>query len=184
MLFNEQENKIIFLDIDDTLADTRRAVYDLYVELTGDNSGDINVKSKRYVDFCPLWSDKDIEKLFNSYTLYERVKPMFGAKEVMSKLVEKGYDLRIATIHVANGVPVKQKWIETHFPELKDKVYYVNCVDNNKDVFREYGLVDDDMKNIKTNKSSTPVLLDIYNIYDEVEVKNKAKRWIDVLTKY
>lgn len=185
-MFNQNEkpkDKIIFVDIDDTLADTRSAVYNLYVELTGDKSGDISVKSKRYLDFCPTWNEEHLETLFkNGYTLYDRTSCIPGAKEAIRSLIAKGYDVRVVTIHTASGIPAKQKWIDTHFPMLSEKVYYVNSVNADKNVFKEYAIIDDDIKNIEMNESCYPILLDYYNVYSETNTtKVKCKTWKEVL---
>ena len=178
----EQAKKIIFIDIDDTLADTRRAVYNLYVEVTGDASGSINTKSKRYTDFCPTWTDEQVSDLFKTgYTLYEKVECIPGAKEAVNELIKRDYDVRIATIHVATGVPAKQEWIDKHFPMLSEKVYYINSTNANKDVFEGHSIIDDDLRNIKNNKSIKPILLDFYGIYDNTRVI-QCKTWKEVLS--
>lgn len=182
-MFFDRKKPIIFIDIDDTLADTRRAVYDLYVAITGDIMANINTKTKRYNDFCPKWTDDDIEHLFkNGYTLYGNAKPLPGAVEGVKTLLDRGYDVRIATMHASRGMEAKHDWIEKYFPELEDKIYYIDYRLSNKDVFRGYAIIDDDLKNIKTNQSAKPILLDVYNIYSDLEGYIKCKSWNEVLT--
>lgn len=184
MLFNKK-NKIIFIDVDDTIADTRKGVHEIYTHITGVRAGDIGVKSKMYADFCPGWTDAEIEKIFEtSIELYKRVKPIPGAVKAVEVLIERGYDVRLATMHKISGVPAKQEWIEKYFPVLKDKVYYMDTSVGNKDIFKEFGIIDDDLKNIKNNQSGLPILLDIYNIYPDSQDYIRCKTWEQVLTKF
>lgn len=183
MLFNK-DKRIIFIDVDDTLADTRKGIWELYTSITGKKAGDINIKSKRYMDFCPEWTDENIEKIFEtSIELYKRVKPMPGAVKAIETLISRGYDVRVATMHKPSGIYAKQQWLETYFPNISDKVYYIDVRISNKDIFREYGLIDDDLKNIKGNNSGLPILLDIYNIYPDSPDYIKCKNWEQVLLK-
>lgn len=185
-MFFEKKDKIIFIDIDDTLANTRQGVYNLYLELTDDATGNINIKTKEYLDFCPKWEKKDLDLIFkNGYTLYDKIKPLPGAVEGVKALIAKGYDVRIATIHTATGIPAKQLWIDKHFPSLSKKVYYINSTEVNKDIFKEYGIIDDDIKNIHTNESALPVLIDFYNIYSATnEIEHKCRNWNEVIDKF
>lgn len=172
-----KEKPIIFVDIDDTLADTRQGVYDLYSSITGDYSGDINIKSKNYADFCPLWTHEQVYKLFaDGKVLYEIIKPLPKAVEAIEVLINRGYDVRIVTIQQPSGVAAKQKWIDRYFPKLSKKVYYVTHYNLGKDTFNGYSIVDDDLRNIKNNKSLKPILIDYYNIYDE-EGYIKVSNW-------
>lgn len=183
MLFDKKE-KIIFIDVDDTLADTRQAVHKMYTKITGDLPKDIKTKSKIYADFCPRWEDEDVAKLFeNGIILYETIQPLPGAVRAVDELSKRGYDVRIVTLNPPSSVDAKHKWIEKHFPMLAEKVYYVDWRMKNKDVFKEYALIDDDMKNIRTNKSGVPILLDFYNIYPEEKDCIKCSTWEQVLTK-
>lgn len=188
MLYNrgEEKNKIIFVDIDDTLADTRAAVAALYKRNTGENPLDTkSVKSKMYAGFCPLWTDVQVDNLFrSSKELYEILEPLEGAVEGINYLLKKGYDVRIVTMHYPFSIQYKYEWIKKYFPMLEDKAYYVDTRMKNKDVFKGLAIIDDDMKNIATNESDMPILLDFYGIYDEVEHDSiVCRNWGEVIKK-
>lgn len=186
MFTREENRKIIFVDVDDTLADTRAAVAALYKEITGDEPLDVRIKgSKKYYEFCPLWEDSHVSKLFrSSKEIYEKAVPLNGAVEGIKYLLDKGYDVRVVTMHSPESVIYKHKWLEKYFPELESKVYYVDWRTKNKDVFNGYAIIDDDIKNIKTNKSNMPILLDYYGIYDGVVLNHDiCKTWNEVVKK-
>lgn len=188
MLESTRETKkpIIFIDVDDTMADTRAAIAHLYKSITGDEPLDTRaVKSKRYFEFCPLWDDDQVDKLFRiGNGIYEVVKPLEGAVEGIKYLMNKGYDIRVVTMHSPESIMPKHNWIAKYFPDLKDKVYYVDWHFGNKDVFRGHAIIDDDIKNIKTNDSNYAILLDFYGIYDGVPTKGiKCKSWKEVISR-
>lgn len=175
------KDNIIFIDVDDTLCDTRGAVAQLYREFFGERPLSLSVKSKRYGDFCPKWSDEDIENLFKGNSrLYDIAVPIEGAIDAVKRLERIGYDLRIVTFNHALGISKKQEWIDKFFPTLSNKIYYLTMGLYNKDVFEGYAIIDDDMKNILSNKSTHRILLDVYNIYS---VGEKSSNWNDVLSK-
>ena len=179
-----KEPPIIFIDVDDTIADTRAAVASIYEKRTGRKALDIkSIPSKRYCDFCPSWTDKDVENLFKEgKEIYEVAKPLEGSLEAINYLLYKGYDVRIVTLNYPHSVGHKYNWIERHFPELQDRVYYVDWRMPNKDVFKGYAIIDDDLKNIKSNKSDYPILIDFYDIYNTGEYDSfRVKSWEEII---
>ena len=87
-------------------------------------------------------------------------------------------------MHSPESVVYKHRWIEKHFPELESKVYYIDWRMKNKDVFNGYAIIDDDIKNIKTNESNMPILLDYYGIYDDIILNhNICKTWKEAVKK-
>lgn len=180
-------NEIVFVDIDDTLGNTREAVASLYRAMTGKEPLDINTtKSKRYHKFCPLWTDDFIENLFKSgKEIYSILKPFDGAVEGIEYLTRKGYDVRIVTMNHPESIQYKYEWIKKYFPRLADRVYYVDWRIENKDVFKGYSIIDDDIKNIKTNQSFMPILFDLHGVYDGVPMKSKVcKSWEEIISNF
>ena len=178
-------SKVIFLDVDDTIADTRGGVYDYYVNSTGaaPNVG-INVIDKNYSAFCTMWSDEQIQNIFTKpHQLYTNfVKPIPGAKEGVKALLDMGYDIRVVTLQSPSGVPAKHNWIERYFPELLDKVCYISDIHGNKDIFVGHAIIDDDHKNIKNSRCDKKILIDVYKQYPAmVNEKTYASSWKEVV---
>ncbi len=183
---NNKEKPIIFIDVDDTIADTRAAIAQLYYRETGKRPlSPRSTKTKRYCDFCPLWSDAKIAELFEEgQKIYNVAEPLRGAVEGVRNLIQKGYDVRIVTMHSPKSIKYKHAWLERYFPELQNKVYYVDWNIGNKDVFVGYSIIDDDLKNIAHNESRYPILLDFYDIYSEQETRGiVCKSWEEIIKK-
>ncbi len=178
-------DKIIFIDIDDSICDTRRAVYDIYQEISGDKSSDIMIPSKRYKDFCPKWEDEQINNLFKtSKEVYNTAKPVKGAVEGVEKLLKLGFDVRLVSLNFSSSVHYKQEWVDKYFPSLSDKLYIGTNVRANKDIFKGFAIIDDDMKNIETSPCEYPILIDIYNIYKDSPYQHKYSSWKELVDKF
>ncbi|MCF0126854.1 MAG: hypothetical protein HUJ68_14100 [Clostridia bacterium] len=186
-MFDTKEAKkpIVFVDIDDTLCNTRKAFGSLYKEITGDSPLEVRGTGiKDYTDICPLWSVNEIEKVFQTgYELYNRAEPVPGAIEGIKKLLSKGYDVRVVSMYSETPCIIhKQFWIKKYFPELMNRLYFLDLNLEDKDVFVGRAIIDDDIKNIKYNKSSYPVLLDINGVYDNKNFNGikKCKTWSEI----
>lgn len=183
-MFEPKNDKVIFLDIDDTLADTRRAVLSLYEQMEQKKAGSISTKSKSYTGFCPNWTQKNIKELFEEKAsiLYDTVLPMEGSREAVSELINLGYDVRVASTQHPKGAYAKYKWIKKYFPELKDKICFVtyNC---DKNFIKEWAIIDDDFSNIEKSKCAYPILLDMYDIYSDLDYDYRVRNWRSALAK-
>ena len=177
-------DNIIFIDIDDTICDTRKAFGELYTEITGEPIAATNVR--HYRDMCPKWTDENEIKIIfkNGGEVYRKAQPVQGAKEGISKLIQKGFKIKLVSLNFADSAWAKQKWIEKFFPELKDDVILLTSMNTNKDIFKGHAIIDDDLKNIKTNGSRFPILLDIYDVYKDLEYKHKYRSWKEIVDKF
>lgn len=182
------KSRIIYIDVDDTLADTRAAIKSLYEKKTGDKAIQSNTYSKRYFTLCPGWTDKEISKIFSEgEELYSMTKPLEYAVEGVQYLEALGYDIRIVTMNSPESVQHKHNWIKRYFPRLQDKVFYVNWKMRNKDDFCGKSIIDDDFKNVRSNKSQIPILLDFYNIYEDTPLSNNiilCRSWGEVVKNF
>lgn len=187
-MFNCKTNansNIIFVDIDDTLCNTREAIYKIYQETTGDLSTTPYTKDKRHESFCPMWTGDEVEKLFMyGKKLYETALPFPDAVQAMDTLAKKGYDIRVVTLQHPEGMSYKQEWINKYFPSLSNKVYVYTNVEGNKDVFCGHAIIDDHWKNIETNGSKYSVLYDYYNIYDKIKYPFKYRTLKDMVDNF
>ena len=176
-------DNIIFIDIDDTICDTRKAFGELYTEITGKPIQPMN--SKRYKDMCPDWGEEEITIIFkNGGEVYRKAQPVPGAKEAIAKLQQKGFKIKLVSLNFADSAWAKQKWINKYFPELKEDLIILTSMKANKDIFKGYAIIDDDYKNIKTNGSRFPILLDMYNVYDDLNYGDKHHSWKEIVDKF
>ena len=181
------QNKIVLIDVDDTIANTRQAILDYYRAKTGDLSTSLaSCRSYWYTDdLCPLFTKEQAEQAFEDPELFKILKPIEGAKEVVEHLQRKGFDVRICTLHSAKGIILKDVWLNYHFPSVKSR-HYSTSVKGNKDVFNAYSIIDDNVKNINTSPCEVPILLDFFelqqsNVYDKGDKRIRVKNWNEII---
>ncbi len=175
-------SKIILVDIDDTLANTRQAMLEFYRQKTNDYSTSIEgARTYWYTDaLCPLFSEEEAEAAFSDPKLFSILKPLEGAQEGIQYLQDKGYDVRVCTLHNAEGIALKDKWIDYYFPNLKVR-YYSTSVGGNKDVFSAYAIIDDNVKNIDTSPCEKPILLDYFEIQENGNGRCRVTSWNELI---
>ena len=170
-------NKIVLVDVDDTIANTRQAMLKYYRDATGDYSTSIEgSRTYWYTDtMCPLFSDERANIAFNDPRLFNMMEPLEGAIEGVKYLQNKGYEVRICTLHQPLGIALKDMWLDYYFPNIT-KRHYSTTIGDNKDVFKAYSIIDDSLKNIHTSPCDKPILLDYFKIQDNGLYLKEDKR--------
>lgn len=180
------QSKVILVDVDDTIANTRQAILDYYRLETGDYSTSLErAKSYWYAyDLCPKFTNEEVENAFNDPLLFKLLKPMEGAQEGVAYLQRKGFDIRVCTMHRAEGVILKDTWLNYHFPTIESR-YYSTSLRGNKDDFSAYSIIDDNIKNINTSPCDIPILLDFFgiqgNIYRKDDKRIRVNSWKEII---
>lgn len=113
----------IVLDMDSTTTATHDAVLLLYREMTGDYSTFIDDENLVWnmKDICKQWSKQQMDDVFCNPKLYSYMKPFSNAIEVLSYFKEQGDYLELCSMHRADGIVNKRKWVEENLTML-DKI--------------------------------------------------------------
>ena len=158
------QKKIIYVDVDDTIAETRRAVLEFYRDMTKDyTTGLATSKEFSYQGMCPKMTREQIENIFIDLDFFRKLKPIDGAVEGLTYLLNKGYDVRFCTAHKPEGRLFKDVWLNTYFPMIS-KVNYVDVYESKKD-YRGYAFIDDGVHHLEENQSNIKILFDNYDIF-------------------
>lgn len=162
------------VDVDDTIANTQQAALDYYRMMTGDYSTSLNmIKSQWFMpELCPKFSPQQQGEVFNQPQFFRLLEPLPRAQEGTKFLKEKGYDVRICTLHRAEGIAQKDEWIQKHFPHITERYYYTN-VSGNKDAYKALSIIDDNPKNILTSSCEHPILFDFHRMHTNLEIKKE-----------
>lgn len=116
----------IVIDFDQTIADSSKGLYDIYVKETGDTTPYNPVHKWNFDGLFPDSYKKRALQLFCTEELFEVLKPFENAIEVITRLSEK-HEIYVCTNHKAEGIPFKDKWIKKYLPFAK--VVYVDSFD-------------------------------------------------------
>jgi len=124
----------LFLDFDSTLCQTIHSVCRIYSD-----------KYKHHNDFviphpclettwnfhtqCPLFTEEEIEEVFNDETMFEYLRPFPNAVDVLRKL-EDYYQIIIVSVGSYENISLKCKYIKENFDFVDDFIGIINkgCV--------------------------------------------------------
>lgn len=171
---------IIYIDLDDTVINTREGIYKLYEFMT-EQKADRAIKTKEYADSLPQWENGRVNMMFGmqSDMIYAFCEPMPGALEAIQKLKDK-YDIFFVTLQIPNGVPGKHMWVRHYLAEFESRIIYMSGLNVKKDMFVGHAFIDDSINNIETNNSTYPILYDYYGCYPQ---ETRVSSWNAILKK-
>ena len=171
------QNKIIYIDVDDTIALTRSAIVDYYRKLTDDYSTSASMKTNgdRYDLLCPQWTGERMRYAFMDPVFFKLLKKVPGATEGIQYLIDKGYDVHICTAHRPEGEDMKVDWIYENFP-MVDAIHITRPFEG-KDEYVGYAFLDDGIHNLVNNKSEIRLLFDIYGMLEPQEGMIMISNW-------
>ena len=172
-----KRGKIVYIDVDDTVAATRGAIVSYYRAKTGDcSTTTLMYDGPMYNVLCPLWDRQRISDSFIDPEFFNYLKPIGGARSAIKYLLREGYDVRFCTAHREEGRQYKEAWIRHYFPMVEKIVFTEVMVP--KDAYVGYAFIDDHMHNLENNKSEVKVLFDNYNLLDYNNNKvTKINNW-------
>ncbi len=163
----------LVIDFDDTLVDTRSAILSLYKQSTGDLEVR-DLKTHYYPDFCPGWTEQDINPLFEDASLFNILDPIDPVCQGIINYLRftNKYDMVLCSLHRVNGIREKQKRLEFLFGKdtFHNTIFLTNIKDN-KDYIVADIFIDDNLNNLITNKSKKRILFDKYGLYDRDYVR-------------
>lgn len=177
------ERKKLYIDFDNTVADTNAAICSLYNEDFQYYKKFKEVKSHEINTWgfleCNCATPEYINYYFNQPRFFERLQFMPNAKEVIEKLKEE-YDVEILTLGYSPNCIGKQLWISKHLPNTK-----MTCINlkEYKDKSHIDGtdaiLLDDKSSNLYTFGGEKVLFGDLYS-WNEDWNGIRLYNWIDV----
>jgi 5'(3')-deoxyribonucleotidase len=97
---------------------------------------------------CPKWKPEQVEDAFMNPRLFDLMQPFPGAVKLLEYLVGKGDPVTICTVHRAEGVYYKSRWIHNNIPFIKSVVYIENGGKMDKSMIFGDVIIDDNPKNL------------------------------------
>lgn len=150
----------IFLDFDNTIADSTKAVCDLYNKYYRDEKGFIpadptKCKDWYFRDVCPLAYKRWVDNCFNTREFFELLTLIDGSWNVIKRLSKK-HDIYIVSIGDFRNLAYKLMFIEGNLPFVKNVVLIKNenCNMNKEIIDMSDGiLIDDNLMNLDSSNA-------------------------------
>jgi 5'(3')-deoxyribonucleotidase len=157
----EKKKKKIFVDFDDTLVNTSKAVCEIYNRRYEGTDGwsPANYKDSfywNYIDSCPLFTDFERKNIFNEKELFDILEPMENAVLILEELATT-YEINVVTIGTRENIKQKATWSGwSQFPMITDIIYFCSETRHtDKSMFNMLGgiFIDDHPKNLYTSNA-------------------------------
>lgn len=153
----------LVIDFDNTLANSCKAVYDLYREETGDLSTKLEDLDGWWFDkITPLWSREEQLEAFNKPRFYELLELNEGAAEAINYLKYNGHEIAICTVHNPDGIPYKARYIKERLPKVDQVIYIDNDDKTDKSWICGTVMIDDSIDNLESVSCEVPICFGNY----------------------
>lgn len=114
----------IIVDFDNTIVNSTKAIWYVYRDITHDFSTKLeDLRSWYLTDICPLWSAEEVNNTFSDSRFYQVLEPIQGMIQLLEKLHNQGHRIIICTCHDAEGIPLKDKYIQEHLSFVDEVIY-------------------------------------------------------------
>ncbi len=170
------EKKVLFLDMDDVMADTAMAFLKVY------NAHFKTSYTKESIKQGTVWEDeivknyREIRGVIFKPGFFRAIPVMLGAPEVVEALNDK-YDVFVASAAMEFPISLKEKhdWLNEYFPFIHWK-NMIMCGD--KSILKGDILIDDHLKNLSVFDGRAVLFDGIHN--QHVEGYERVNNWAEV----
>ena len=111
---------IIAIDIDDTLCNLQEVVIELFNNRYGSNYTIEDFTSYDIMNVLPTQDAIVMKDMYGEYGLYDKIKPIPGAKEALEKLINLGHQIYLVTAAIPKNYDEKVNFIHRFFPYIDD----------------------------------------------------------------
>lgn len=106
----------VFLDMDNTIADSQKAFIDTHCELHGLVVDKSYTERWDFKDLFPNITKQEVMEIFTSDLYFERLFPLEGAEEKVKAMTYFGDTVYITTLCHPDILQKKQEWLSLYFP--------------------------------------------------------------------
>ncbi len=172
----------LFIDFDGTIANSNKAVCDLYNEEYSSKEDFVRadytkIKTWGFLDQCTLLKENEIIKYFSMKKLFNILELNDDVLEVLNVLKED-FDIYIVTIGTQKNINLKTTYIEKYLKGFKTIYIYNgdNCEMNKSTINMNDGiLIDDHISNLDSSSASMKFVFGLetdYNKSDYIRMEN------------
>lgn len=172
---------IICVDVDDTICNLQEVVVNLFNERYGANYKLNDFTEFDIMNVFPTQDAIVMRDIYGESGLYDRVKPMPGAKEVLEKLINLGHQVYLVTAAIPKTYGEKVAFIKRFFPYIDES--HIICM-KHKWLLKCDLMIEDNLQTLLEKPHYHRVLFNRpWNQYDKdwVYGVHRCNNWNDVL---
>lgn len=171
----------IAIDIDNILNNLMEKTIEAYNAKYGSNLDMDNFTDYDIYNCLPYNEAKKFVELFLDKDLIISLTPKDGAQKSIKQLINKGYDIYLATSTHYTTFPWKVEWIKRYFNDISDK--NIICI-NDKSLLKVDILIDDCVDNLLSSIYFERICLDFpwnRQVHDEAYDIYRCHSWNEIV---
>lgn len=151
---------VLYLDFDNTIVNTSKEVIEIMNHLTGKDYKWSDLKKYNFTDLFPEMTYEDIEKIFDSEELFDKIHWIDGCREVIEWWKNKGHAVHFVTIGRKKNLDKKIEWLIMNSPVTFFFTGIMNYGDPDKSqVDMSDGIfIDDHIKYLRASNAKEKIL--------------------------
>ena len=172
---------IICVDVDDTICNLQEVVVNLFNERYGSNYKLNDFTEFDIMNVFPTQDAIVMRDIYGESGLYDRVKPMPGAKEVLEKLINLGHQVYLVTAAIPKTYGEKVAFIKRFFPYIDES--HIICM-KHKWLLKCDLMIEDNLQTLLEKPHYHRVLFNRpWNQYDKdwVYGVHRCNNWNEIL---
>jgi 5'(3')-deoxyribonucleotidase len=172
---------IIVTDVDGVLNNLMSAVLDVYNNQHKTSFVLDDIKTYNIGNCFEPEVAKGMKDIFNSPTIWKKVKPVNKASECLEKLVNKGHQVYLVTDNCPDTYGEKVKWIKRFFPFVESSK--VVCM-RDKWLLRADVMIEDNLQTLLAKPYYHRVLMDHpwnREVHDDVYDIHRCSNWNEIV---
>lgn len=136
---------VICVDVDDVLCNLQETVIEIFNNKFGSNYTLEDFTEFDIMNILPTQDAMVIKELYGMSGLYDKVKPMPGAKEALEKLINLGHQVYLVTAAIPKTYGEKVAFINRFFPYIDEN--HIVCM-RHKWMFKADVMIEDNMQTL------------------------------------
>ena len=136
---------IIVVDVDDVICNLQEVVVDLFNKRYGSKYTVNDFTEYDVMNVLPTQDAIVMKDMYGESGLYDKVKPMLGAKEGLEKLINLGHQVYLVTAAIPKTYGEKVAFINRFFPCIDES--HIVCM-KHKWMFKADVLIEDNLQTL------------------------------------
>ena len=172
---------IIAIDVDNTICNLQEAVTSLFNKRHGTNYTLDDITEYNVENVLPNKQANKMKKMYGENGIYDNVKPIKGAQEVLQKLIASNHEIYLVTDAIPKVYNEKVEWIKLFFPFI-DEGRIVAM--KNKGLFKCDIMIDDNIQNLISGVHYHRICLDYpwnRKVHDEAYSIHRCTNWNEIM---
>lgn len=172
---------VIMIDIDDVICNLQETVVELFNQRYGSHYTIDNFNDYDIMNVLPEQDGIVMRDMYGENGLYNKVRPISGAKDALRKLINMGHQVYLVTAAVPKTYGEKVDFIKRYFPFIDES--HIICM-RHKWMFKCDVMVEDNLSTLLAKPFYHRILMDMpwnRDVNDWAYDIHRCYNWNDIM---